>query len=224
MRAPRIRPCSFAATGLALWLACGVQPGTVAGDGTAAEPGRTYRWTFDEPRSDALPENLVGVLGNWKIESEPSAPSAPNVLRQTGSFESPDFPRVIVWDLTFTDLALRVRCRPEAGRTDQACGLLFRAKASDAYYVARANALEGNVRLYEVVGGRREQLASSDLDVTSGEWHTLEVEARGTSLSVSWDGREVISATDATFDTGKIGLWTKADSVTAFDDLEARAE
>jgi membrane-bound inhibitor of C-type lysozyme len=60
--------------------------------------------------------------------------------------------------------------------------------------------------------------------VTSGEWHTLEVEARGTSLSVSWDGRKVISATGATFDSWKIGLWTKADSVTAFDDLEARAE
>ena len=166
----------------------------------------------------------MSVLGTWKLEGEASAPSGFQVLRQTGRFRDPDFPRVIVEGLVFTDLALRVRCRPEAGRTDQACGLLFRAKASDAYYVARANALEGNVRLYEVVGRRREQLAASDLEVTSGEWHTLEVEARGTSLSVSWDGREVISATDATFDRGKIGLWTKADSVTAFDDLEARAE
>jgi len=197
---------------------------TTAGGEIPAESGRTYRWRFDEPSSGSLPAQLGSVLGTWKVEEEASAPSGFQVLRQTGRFRDPDFPRVIVEGLVFTDLALRVRCRPEAGRTDQACGLLFRAKDGDNYYVTRANALEGNVRLYKVVAGSRQQLASVDLEVTPGEWHTLEVGARGSKLTVSWDGREVISATDATFARGRIGLWTKADSVTAFDDLEARAE
>ncbi len=197
---------------------------TTAGGEVAVERGRTYRWDFDESPTSALPEGFVRVLGDWKVETEATAPSAPHVLRQTGSFRNPDFPRVLVKELTFADLILRVRCRPESGKVDRACGLLFRAKDSDNYYVTRANPLEGNVRLYEVVNGSRKQLASADLEVTSGEWHTLEVRARGPELSVSWDGHEVISASDATFERGKIGLWTKADSVTAFDDLEATAE
>ena len=145
-------------------------------------------------------------------------------MRQLGSFGDPDFPRIIVEDLTFADLTVRVRCKPERGGTDRACGLMFRLKDSDDYYVTRANALEANVRLYRVVHGDRQQFASADLPVTSGEWHTLEAHARGSSLTVKWDDKQVISATDDTFQRGKIGLWTKADSVTAFDDLEATGE
>lgn len=197
---------------------------TSAGGEVLAQSGRTYRWNFDESPAGKLPEEFVSALGDWKVEKEAGAPTTPGVLRQTGTFRNPDFPRVLVKDLTFADLTLRVRCRPESGEVDRACGLLFRAKDSDNYYVTRANPLEGNVRLYEVVNGSRKQFASADLEVTSGEWHTLEVRARGSRLSVSWDGREVLSASDSRFERGKIGLWTKADSVTAFDDLEATAE
>ena len=211
---------------LALCAGCEATPSafTTAGGEVAAERGRTYRWQFDEPAPSTPAEGFVRVLGDWKVELEASAPSAPRVFRQTGSFRSPDFPRVVVQDLVFHDLTLRVGCRPESGETDRACGLLFRAKDSDNYYVTRANALEGNVRLYEVVNGGRRQLASADLEVTSGAWHMLELRARGPELSVSWDGREVFSTSDSRFERGKIGLWTKADSVTAFDDLEATAE
>ena len=80
------------------------------------------------------------------------------------------------------------------------------------------------VRLYRVVGGDRRELASADADLTSGQWHTLEATARGQKLMVRWDEQPIITATDETFTKGKIGLWTKADSVTAFDDLEARVE
>jgi 3-keto-disaccharide hydrolase len=194
---------------------------TTGGDDVPTEPGRTYRWSFDDAALGALPEPLINVLGDWRIEVADGAPS--KVLRQTGSYKNPDFPRVVVKGLTFTDLDLRVRCRPETGDTDRACGLMFRLKDSDNYYVTRANALEGNVRLYRVVDGDRKQFASADLDVIAGRWHTLEATARGTRLTVSWDGKQVIDATDDTFARGKIGLWTKADSVTAFDDLEAVA-
>jgi hypothetical protein len=197
---------------------------TTAGGDTPAEKGRTYRWTFDDGPAGGAPSAFVSVLGQWNVQAEQSAPSKPNVLRQTGSFGDPDFPRILVEDLTFTDLTVRVRCRPESGNTDQACGLVFRLKDSDDYYVTRANALEGNVRLYRVVGGDRQQFASASLAVTSGEWHTLEASARGASLVVKWDGAEVITTTDTSFERGKIGLWTKADSVTAFDDLEATTE
>jgi hypothetical protein len=196
---------------------------TTGGDEVAADPARTYRWSFDDAAIGALPEDWIAVLGDWTIAGEPTAPSAPNVLRQTGAYKNPDFPRVLIKGLTFADLTLRVRCRPESGNLDRACGLVFRAKDSDNYYVTRANALEDNVRLYRVVNGDRQEFASADLKVTSGEWHTLEVTARGTKLEVSWDGRSMLQASDATFAKGKIGLWTKADSITAFDDLEAVA-
>jgi hypothetical protein len=197
---------------------------TAGGDEVPAEPARTYRWSFDDASVGAPPADCISVLGDWTIASEPTAPSAPNVLRQTGAYKNPDFPRILIKGLTFTDLTLRVRCRPESGTIDRACGLVFRARDSDNYYLTRANALEDNVRLYRVVNGDRQEFASADLKVTSGEWHTLEVTARGTRLEVSWDGRTVLEASDATFAKGKIGLWTKADSITAFDDLEAVAQ
>lgn len=197
---------------------------TTGGGEVPAEKGRTYQWRFDDATAGSLPADLINVLGDWKVDSDASAPSAPNVMRQKGRFGDPDFPRVVIRDLKFTDLTVRVRCRPESGGTDQACGLMFRLRDSDNYYVTRANALEGNVRLYRVVAGDRQQFASANAAVASGQWHTLEATARGQTLTVSWDGAAVINATDATFDKGKIGLWTKADSVTAFDDLEATAE
>jgi 3-keto-disaccharide hydrolase len=196
---------------------------TTAGDEVPADKGRTYRWGFDDAAVGALPPDFLAVLGNWRVEAADSAPSAPSVLRQTGAFKGPDFPRVIVKGLTFTDLTVRVRCRPESGAGDQACGLMFRIRDSDNYYITRANALEGNVRLYRVVNGDRQQFASADLEVTAGQWHMLEATAQGAKISVTWDGRSVIEASDTTFANGKIGLWTKADSVTAFDDLEVVA-
>ena len=197
---------------------------TTGGKDVAAEKGRTYRWNFDAGATGGLPGELANVLGDWKIAAESTAPSGPNVLRQTGHYGDPDFPRVLVNDLTFTDLTIKVRCRPESSGTDQACGLVFRAKDSNNYYVTRANALEANVRLYRVVDGGRQQFAGADLPVTSGQWHSLQATARGTALTVEWDDKPVIHATDATFASGKAGLWTKADSVTAFDDLEVTAE
>jgi hypothetical protein len=197
---------------------------TTGGGDSPAEKGKTYRWSFDDTAVGALPADFINVLGEWKIEAERSAPSAPNVLRQRGAFKDPDFPRVIVKDLTFTDLTVRVRCRPERGSIDEACGLIFRLKDSDNYFITRANALEGNVRLYRVVNGDRQQFGSANAMVAAGQWHTLAVSARGTALSVTWDDVAVISENDATFTSGKIGVWTKADSVTAFDDLEATAE
>ncbi len=197
---------------------------TTGGADIPAEVGRTYRWSFDDAQPGPLPADFVNILGDWQVVPDGNAPSGPNVLRQTRKYDDPNFPRFAVKDLTFANLTVRARCRPESGDDDQACGLLFRLQDHDNYYVTRANALEDNVRLYHVVGGERAELASADLKVERGKWHSLEATARGDQLTVSWDGRQVLSARDGRFAKGKIGLWTKADSVTAFDDFEAIAE
>lgn len=201
---------------------CGSTAGhfTTGGPEVGADPAKTYNWSFDGDPTGALPADLIDVLGLWQVATETTAPSPPHVLRQAGSFADGDFPRVLVKSLTWSDVTVRVRCRPESGATDRACGLIFRAQDSDNYYVTRANALEGNVRLYHVIAGDRVQFASADRPVSAGQWHTLEATAKGTAITVKWDGEVVIQATDSTFAKGRVGLWTKADSATAFDELQ----
>lgn len=205
---------------LLLAAACGADPTptefTDGGDDIPAESGRTYTWSFDADPAGALPDDFIRVLGDWQVVE--------GALAQLGEFADPDFPRVIIRDLTFTDFVFRARCRAEAGDTDQACGLLFRATDSENYFITRANVLESNLRFYRVVDGDRQQLASVDLDWSAGEWHELEVTARGTSIAIAWDGEVRLEAEDSTFARGKLGLWTKADSISRFDDLEATAD
>jgi hypothetical protein len=98
-----------------------------------------------------------------------------------------------------------------------------RLQTPDDYYVVRANALEDNVRFYRVVKGKREQLAGANTKVATNTWHTLTLKADGDRFTVSYDGKELYAANDATFaEAGKIALWTKADSITYFDNLTIR--
>ena len=113
-----------------------------------------------------------------------------------------------------------MRFKAVAGTVDEAGGIVLRLSTPDDYYVARANALEDNVRFYRVVKGRREQLAGADLKVSANQWHTLTLRAEGERFTVSFDGNALFSAQDGTFrDAGKVALWTKADSVTYFDTI-----
>lgn len=115
------------------------------------------------------------------------------------------------------------RFKPVGGKVDQAGGIVVRLSTPDDYYVVRANALEDNVRLYRVVKGRREQIEGADTKVVGYQWHTLGLRAEGDRFTVSFDGKELFSARDATFGApGKVALWTKADSVTHFDSLAIR--
>ena len=126
---------------------------------------------------------------------------------------------------SFQDLDLSVKFKAVSGNIDRAGGLVFRLKDPNNYYIVRANALENNYRLYHVVNGRRSQFAGANLKVTSGEWHELRVEAVGNKITCYYDGSHKIEATDETFkDAGNVGLWTKADSVTSFDDLKVVAK
>lgn len=188
-------------------------------------------WSFDGDNPDAPPAGFAfgrtgtGRLGTWVVRAEPDAPSAPNVLAQLDTDPTDDrFAVAVVDDASFRDVALSVRCKPMAGRVDQACGLVLRHRDENNYYLARANALENNVGLYVVEGGRRRPIASWRGTVAAKQWHVLAFDARASHFQVTWDGTKVIERDDETFrDAGRVGLWTKADSVTWFDDLKARA-
>jgi hypothetical protein len=177
-------------------------------------------WSFDGDIVNGSPDGFTTALGLWLVQSEPTAPSPSHVLRQLNALTDTDYPRIFVTHATLGDGTVRVRCRPEDGAIDRACGLAFRAIDDDDYYVARANALENNVNLYVVVAGNRALIATASASVTSGDWHQLEVSVSGSRIAVRWDGAGVIATSDATYASGRIGLWTKADSITAFDDLE----
>ena len=198
----------------------------VAGLAVAAAP---IVWSFDGDAPDKAPTGFSfgrtgqGGPGKWVVKTDKGAPSGGRVLAQIDADDTDyRFPVAVADAPVARDVVLSVRCKPVSGKVDQACGLVFRYRDADNYYVTRANALEGNVRLYHVKDGQRKQLASWNGTVRSGAWHELALEAKGDHLQVQWDGKRVIDARDKTFpEAGKVGLWTKADSVTYFDDLRA---
>jgi len=153
----------------------------------------------------------------WEVVADDSAPSKPNVLKQSGQAT---FPVCIKDDTSVKDGFVEVKFKPVSGSEDQAGGVIWRAKDSDNYYIARANALEDNVTIYHTIKGRRVSFKNTNTKVASGQWHTLRVEFKGNTFTVTFDGKKVIEATDDSFkDAGKVGVWTKADSVTLFDDF-----
>jgi hypothetical protein len=156
------------------------------------------------------------------VLEDPSAPAGPKVLAETSKDRTDDrFPLAILEGTTAQDVTVSVRFRPVSGTVDQAAGLVVRLRDALNYYIARANALEGNVRLYRVVNGRRIQFAGVDTRVPRDRWQALGLKVEGERLSISLDGRELFTAIDRTFaEPGQVGLWTKADSLTYFDALQ----
>ena len=177
---------------------------------------------FDNDKAGAMPAGWVaGVTGRgspkWAIEADASAPSKPHVLRQSGSGT---FPYCVLKASSLVDGYVEVKFKPLTGREDQAGGVVWRFKDGDNYYVARANALENNVSLYYTEGGSRKTLKYVDAPVPGNTWHTLRVEFAGTSIKVVLDGKQYIDYKDSHIaGAGAVGVWTKADSVTAFDDF-----
>ncbi len=195
-------------------------------------PGTTLSYNFDQETAGAMPAKFhaartgQGSEGKWAVTTDPTAPSKPNVVAQTSTDKTDyRFPLLISDEGTFKDLELTVKFKAVAGEVDRAAGLVFRLQDANNYYIVRANALEDNYRLYYVIKGSRRQFAGANFKVTSGEWHELKVECVGNKIICYYDGQKKIEATDDTFkEAGKIGLWTKADSVTYFDDLTAKAK
>jgi len=177
---------------------------------------------FDSTAPGDLPHGwLAGVTGKgaprWAVAADASAPSAPNVPKQSGSGA---FPWCVDKRSSLADGFVEVKLKPLTGREDQAGGVVWRWKDGDNYYVARANALENNVSLYYTEGGSRKTIKYVDAPVARDTWHTLRVEFSGRHIRVILDGVARIELDDAHIaGAGALGVWTKADSVTLFDDF-----
>jgi 3-keto-disaccharide hydrolase len=187
---------------------------------TALASGETIN--FDDMKIGATPAGWTATqtgsgTAKWAIEKDDSAPSKPNVLRQSGQAT---FPVCFKNNTSVKDGFVEVKFKPIAGKEDQGGGVIWRVQDANNYYVSRANALEDNVTIYHTVNGRRIAFKNFNTKVTSGVWHTIRVEFQGSNFSVTFDGNKVIEATDTTFaNAGKVGVWTKADSVILFDDF-----
>ena len=188
----------------------------------AASPAFAESDTFDNAIVGAPPADWTcGVTGRgspkWAIEADASAPSKPNVLKQSGRGT---FPWCVKKSASVENGFVEVKFKPLKGREDQAGGLVWRWKDGDNYYVARANALEDNVSLYYTEKGNRITIKYVDAPVPRDQWHTLRVEFSGKSIKVLLDGKSYITLEDSHVSgAGAVGVWTKADSVTAFDDF-----
>lgn len=182
--------------------------------------GQTREWLFDADAAGGLPRDTESFGGEWQVVAEADAPSPPNALLQSGTAA---YPALVLGEEVYGDLAATVRFKPVSGRDDQAAGLIFRLQDRDNYYILRANALENNVNLYVFAGGRRGLLKEGSVSVPAGRWQELKVEVTGDRIRGFLDGTAVVEATDGRFRAGRVGLWTKADSVTCFDNFRATA-
>lgn len=187
---------------------------------------------FNQDATDQPPKGFefghtagVGRPGKWIVQAEGSN----KFLVQTDADSTRSrFPVAVLSDVSAADVDLSVRFKPVSGRVDQAAGLVWRYQDENNYYIVRANALEDNVVLYKVQNGKRTDLPlkgagrtyGKKSEVPAGQWSTLRVVANGPSFEVSLNGTKLYEVEDTTFrQAGKVGLWTKADSVTQFDDL-----
>jgi hypothetical protein len=190
---------------------------------------------FDKDEEGKAPKGFIfgltgkGEPGVWVIKTEMTAPSVPNVLAQINADPvSYRFPLCVYDGFIAKDVDVSVKFKPVSGQEDQAAGIVWRYQDPDNYYIVRANANENNVVLYKVEKGRRTDLPlvgkgrtyGAKAPIPSGEWGTLRVVATGSRFEVYSNGVKLFEVEDTTFPVaGKVGLWTKADSVTLFDDL-----
>src|SRR5688572_3895383 len=194
--------------------------------------GQTRKVDFEQDVIGQPPKGFVfghtrktGTTGRWSVQEEKGG----KFLAQLDADSTRNrFPMAVLADVSTADVDVLVRLRPVSGRVDQAAGLVWRYQNEDNYYIVRANALEDNVVLYKVQNGKRTDLPvkgegrtyGKSADVPAGQWSTLRVVATGPLFEVYFNGTKLYEVADATFaQPGKVGVWTKADSVTQFDDL-----
>jgi hypothetical protein len=164
-----------------------------------------------------------GPPGQWVVTRDASATGGRAIEQSSADRTDYRFPLAIYKPFSAKNVDVSVRFKAVAGSVDQAGGIALRLVDPDNYYVARANALEDNVRFYRLSNGRRIQIAGANLKVSANEWHALGLKAEGESFTVTFDGEELYRATDKSITAaGRVGLWTKADSVTRFDRIEIK--
>jgi hypothetical protein len=190
----------------------------------------THVWTFNDDAPKTLPgEFQVGTLfdgrpaGEWKVLETDRAKSPPHVLGQLhGKGAEHAYKTVLINEITASNLEISVSFLPIEGKADMGGGLIWRATDDRNYYLARANPLEQNIRIYRVVKGVRKMLENFDHIIDVRRWHSLRVMTNGCQVQVFFDDKQVFDLCDQTFSTGRVGLLTKSDAVTYFDDLKLR--
>ncbi|GAB5901868.1 hypothetical protein OKHIL_76800 [Mycolicibacterium mageritense] len=193
------------------------EPTTTAA-GPTATVGQVTTVGFDD--NTTLPEGTDIAAGTWQIQARDGTPTPPNALCQTATAE---YPALTLGPANYTDATISVRFLPISGTEDQAAGIIFRSVDPGNYYVLRANALEGNVNFYQYTDGTRSILAEANTPVPTGQWQELRVEITGDTLTGYLDGTQIVQTRHDRLRSGRIGLWTKADSHTCFDDFTATA-
>lgn len=186
--------------------------------------------TGEPPKGFSTALTGQGKAGVWVVTKDEASPNQGNVLAQTDTdATSYRFPLCVHDGVTAKDADISVKFKPISGNKDQAAGIVWRYKDKDNYYIVRANARENNVVLYKVQNGRREDLPlkgegrtyGKKAPVPKNQWSELRVTAKGNLFTVYLNGEKLYEVEDGTFtEAGKVGLWTKADSVTYFDDLK----
>jgi len=206
-------------------------PGKLVAFGLIPVPAaaRAQTITFADNPVGALPKDFVSALAGqgkprqWEFV-EDWTPSGGKALAQLDPDRTDDrFPLTIFEPTVPADVEVTVRFKADSGRVDQAGGVAVCLEDRNNYYFTRANALEDNVNFYRVAGGKRQELAGAKVEVSSGEWHTLTLRAKGKEFTVLFDGKQALAARDERFGApGKVALWTEAASITRFDTLDIR--
>jgi hypothetical protein len=209
-----------------------------SGSLTVALLGFTLMAADDKPRSLLFRKDDVGKVpagwksdqtgkgagsSVWKVEADDTAPSKSGyVLAQTAESPNAVFNLCVVEDGKYKDVEVSVAFKAVKGKNDQGGGIVWRYQDADNYYLARMNPLEDNFRVYKVVAGKRTQFETKEgLKVPAGEWHTLKIQNKGNEIACFLDGKKYLEVKDDTFPkAGKVGLWTKSDAQTRFDDLK----
>ncbi|HKC10870.1 MAG TPA: hypothetical protein VKI41_02305 [Vicinamibacteria bacterium] len=163
-----------------------------------------------------------GAEGKWVVRVEKEGAANHVLVQESADKTDYRFPVAVLKEGSYKDVSLNVRARPLSGEVDQGFGLVWRYRDAKNYYITRCNALEDNCRIYHVLDGNRRQFGGQNIKVAKNTWHTLKLDAVGNHFVVTYDGNKVFEGTDDTFkEAGKVGLWTKADSVIEFDDFTA---
>lgn len=173
---------------------------------------------FEKATAEGLPGTWAAASGTWKITRS----SVGQEMQQAGS--TPRGFNICTYSkVNAKNVEIEVRIKALTGMTDQGGGLIWRYQDKENYYLARANPLENNFRLYTVVNGSRSQLQSVNITMNTGEWFVIKILTVDDKIECYYNSKKIISRTDGTFkEAGLIGLWTKADAVSVFDDLRIR--
>jgi len=184
-------------------------------------------FTFDENPAGQLPAGWSnqktgkGTLGKWAVLVDSTAPSKPHVLAQTSKENfGYHFNLAVVENSNYSDLEIELKFKAVDGQEDQGGGPVWRYQDANNYYICRANPLESNFRVYKVINGNRKQLQSANVEIPAHVWHSLKITNQGNHIQCWYDGKLYLDVTDNTFKSGKVGLWSKADAVTYFDNFE----